>query len=355
MSTKTLTAHCHCRSTHFTLTVPIASLPLKAHLCHCTLCRTTHGTAASFHTPLPQGVNPDFIAPSSWDNLTAYLPPGSKEPLYFCSTCGCHVGVLNPSGIWGTSISILEGGNKENEIWVIDEHIYTERGSTGDGGIAELVPKIAGKELRVWNPEKKGTGLPMSTIQTTKHEEQGEDVLLAQCNCGGVSFTISRPREEFINSPRSAGWIYPTDKSKWLAVFDLCTDCRLLTGAHVNTWLFVPKDHTNPPVPPDLVFGTMKRYESTPGEVSRTFCGTCGATVFAYVERRSGIVDVATGILRAKDGVMLKDWAVWRTARVGFLDDGLKYDKDFSEGLDQGTREWGSRVHGGVVDFRIAD
>ncbi|KAL3458381.1 Mss4-like protein [Aspergillus heterothallicus] len=355
MSTKTITARCHCRAVHFTLTLPTSSLPLSAHLCHCTLCRTTHGTPASFHAPLPKGIKPSFIAPSSWENLTSYLPPGSKEPLYFCSTCGCHVGVLNPTGVWGMSISILVDGNEGGKIWVVDEHIYTEKGSTGDGGIAEVVKSVGGQELRVWNPEDTtgGTGFnPRGSNSNTNTSDDGDDALLAECNCGGVSFKISRPRQDFLNSPRSKGWIHPSDETKWLALFDVCDDCRLLTGAHVSTWLFVRTDHISPPLPPNLLIGnTMKRYESTPGEVSRTFCGTCGATVFCWVKKRQGIVDIATGILRAKEGVMLEKWAVWRTAKLGFLEDGVAYDKEFAEGFDEGMKQWGRRVTGAVTDF----
>ncbi|KAL4772550.1 Mss4-like protein [Aspergillus nidulans var. acristatus] len=355
MSTKTLTIRCHCRSTHFALTVEQSSLPLRAHLCHCTLCRTTHGTTASYHAPLPEGVKPSFIAPSSWDNLTVYTPPGSGAKLYFCSTCGCQVGGTNVHGIWDTVVSIIEGGNEGDAIWVIDEHIYTEKGSTGDGGIAELLPRIGGRELKVWNPEEKGTEFPTAGSGAAGHSaprNRQDDKLLARCNCGGVSFTISRPHEDFINSPLSKGWIHPSDRTKWLALLDVCDDCRLLTGAHVTTWLFVPVDHITPSLPDDLLIGTMKRYESTPGTVSRTFCGTCGATVFCFYDKRGGIVDIATGILRAPEGVMLSDWAVWRTAKLGFQDDGLRYDKQFTEGLEEGAKKWGRRVHGEVIDFQ---
>ncbi|KAJ0420260.1 Mss4-like protein [Aspergillus carlsbadensis] len=349
MSTATLTAHCHCTSTHFTITLPASSLPLPAHLCHCTLCRTTYGTPATFHAALPEGIKPSFIAPSNWDNLTKYLPRGSKEPLYFCSTCGCHVAALNPSGIWGVVVSAfvegnrVPGGGEEEKIWVIDEHIYTEKGSTGDGGIAELVPSIGGEELKVWNPDEPGE------YSIPENPNPG-DTLLAQCNCGGISFSISRPREEFINSPKSAGWVRPSDPKKWLALLDVCTDCRLVTGSHVSSWLFVPTDHITPPLPSNLVIGTTKRYKSSPG-VERTFCGTCGATVFFYDKKRGGIIDIATGILRAPEGVMLSEWAVWRTAKLGYMDDGLEYDKEFTEALEEGMKEWAKKVHGAVVDF----
>ncbi|KAL4909677.1 hypothetical protein BDW74DRAFT_186203 [Aspergillus multicolor] len=356
MSTKTLTLRCHCRSAHFTYTIPTSYLPLRAHLCHCTLCRTTHGTTASYHAAIPKGVKPSFIAPSTWDDLTTYKPPNSGATFYFCSTCGCQVGGTGAKGIWDAVVSIIEGGNDDGDggkLWVIDEHIYTEKGSTGDGGIAELLPCIGGREMKVWNPEERGTEFPQAT--TTSDGDGAvikDNTLLAQCNCGGVSFTISRPRESFINSPANSKWIHPSDKTKWLALLDVCDDCRLLTGAHVTTWLFVPIDHITPSLPENLLIGTMKRYESTPGSVTRTFCGWCGATVFCFYEKRGGIVDVATGILRAPEGVMLGEWAVWRTAELGFVEDGLKYDREFTEALEEGAKEWGRRVHGEVVDFQ---
>lgn len=96
----------------------------------------------------------------------------------------------------------------------------------------------------------------------------------------------------------------------------------------------------------------MIAYESSEG-VRRTFCGTCGATVFYSHKERPGIVDVATGILRAAEGVMLGNWVVWRTARVGFVEDGLKYDFGFTRGLEDGLREWGVRMDGESTDFGV--
>lgn len=57
---------------------------------------------------------------------------------------------------------------------------------------------------------------------------------------------------------------------------------------------------------------------------------------------RPGIVDVAVGILRAPEGVMAENWALWRR-RISSQDDGLKYDPDFSRALIEGLKVWGSK------------
>src|SRR5438552_3056114 len=44
---KTLTAQCFCKSVHYEISLPTSSFPLKVHLCHCSICRHTHGTLAS--------------------------------------------------------------------------------------------------------------------------------------------------------------------------------------------------------------------------------------------------------------------------------------------------------------------
>jgi hypothetical protein len=230
---------------------------------------------------------------------------------------------------------------------VFNEHIYTS--TTRDGGLAALLPTIDGREIKTWDTE---SGSKPAVIAEEPSRDLKDDTLLAQCHCGGVSFNISRPRKEYIDSPASKGWVYPSDNSKWLATFDACSDCRLVTGTHVIAWLFVPVDHIAPALPHDLLTGTAKSYKSSKG-VHRTFCGTCGATVFFSEDTRSGIVDVATGILHARDGFMLRDWAIWRTARLGYPNDGLKYDEAFTKSLGEGLEGWGKQTHGEARDFVV--
>ncbi|KAL3461704.1 Mss4-like protein [Aspergillus heterothallicus] len=339
MSTKTLTARCHCGATNFTLTLPTSSLPLQTHLCHCTTCRTVHGAPAAFHAHLPDGVAPDFISPSALDKTTGYRHAHAQATRHFCSTCGCHIGdCAEDAERWYVSVSIFDANANEG-VWEIAEHVFTS--STKDGGLAALVPRINGKEVRVWNPENGSEG-------DTKHHDgsdEGEDTLLAKCHCGGVEFNISHPRRDFIDSPAGESWIRRFDPTRWLASVDACSDCRLVTGTHVICWLFVPPDHISPRLPEDLLIGTSKSYKSSE-DVHRTFCGRCGATVFYSVRDRPEILDVAVGILRHKDGFLLDDWAYWKTEKLGSQHDGIQYDEAFTRGLAEGMREWGRRKYG---------
>ncbi|KAJ5877142.1 hypothetical protein N7455_000607 [Penicillium solitum] len=335
---KTLTAACHCQSIHFTITIPAVALPLKVHICHCSVCRYTHGTPCIFHAPLPADVIPQFVVPSSIDNLTPYNHAESQGTRHFCSTCGCHIGdKSHDDGGWVISTAIFTEPNQG--LWEMRSHAFTN--SSLDGGLSAIFSHIGGRQLDVFNPE---TSLDVSnsgdSIRTDAVENEDEE-LRAECHCGGVSFSIARPRKEFLASPASEGWVLSRDTSKWLALLDLCDDCRLVDGSNVIAWMFVPVDHISPSPLGDSIIGSSKSYKSSE-EVLRTFCGTCGATVFYSCTDRPGIVDVAVGILRAPEGVMVENWALWR-GRISSGDDGLKYDPGFSRALIEGLKVWGNR------------
>jgi hypothetical protein len=218
-------------------------------------------------------------------------------------------------------------------------HAFTK--SSLDGGLSAMFSHIDGRQLDFFNPPSPDASKAGDNIRVNTEEQ-----LRAECHCGGVSFSIARPRKEFLASPESEGWILPKDTSKWLALLDLCDDCRLVDGSNVMAWMFVPVDHISPSPPAGLIIGSSKSYKSSE-EVLRTFCGTCGATVFYSCTDRPGIVDVAVGILRGPEGVMIENWALWR-GRVSFPDDG-KYDPGFSKALIEGLKGWGSRK--GTEDF----
>ncbi|KAJ5860788.1 uncharacterized protein N7529_008098 [Penicillium soppii] len=335
MSLRTLTAACHCKSINFTITILAELFPLKVHICHCSVCRRTHGTPCIFHAPLPDGVAPQFIVPSNMSMLTSYNHAESMGTRHFCSTCGCHVGDLgHDDGNWVISTAIFTEPN--HNLWEMRSHTFTK--SSSDGGLSAILSHIDGRQLDVFNPDL------LTDNNNSEHGQKDAEAeskkLLAKCHCGGVSFSISRPRPDFIASPRSKGWILPQDPNKWLAVLDICDDCRLVDGSNVIAWMFVPTDHISPH-PGDLIIGSSKSYKSSEG-VLRTFCGTCGATVFYSCADRPGIVDVAVGILRA-EGVMVEDWALWRTGRMTSAADGLKYDPAFGKALIEGFKLWGEQ------------
>ncbi|OQE11543.1 hypothetical protein PENVUL_c002G07766 [Penicillium vulpinum] len=226
---KTLTAACHCKSIHFAITIPTDALPLKVHICHCSVCRYTHGTPCIFHAPLPAGIAPQFIIPSSIDKLTLYNHAESQGTRHFCSTCGCHIGDRSHDDrSWVLSTAIFTEPNQG--LWKMRSHSFTN--SSLDGGLSAMLSHIDGHQLEVFNSEtslhasKPGDSTRIDTVKT-------EERLHAECHCGGVSFSIARPRKEFLASPASEGWVLPRDTSKWLALLDICDDCRLVDGSNV--------------------------------------------------------------------------------------------------------------------------
>ncbi|OOQ85818.1 hypothetical protein PEBR_23971 [Penicillium brasilianum] len=370
--TKTLKASCHCQNTQFTITVPTTALPLNIHLCHCTICRYVHGAPCCFHSPLPDGVDLDFVAPSSKDNLTSYTHPSFQSRKWFCKTCGCHIGDSSLTGevSWTISTAVYDANRGNEGVWRFKSHMCPA--STGDGGLSAVFGEIEGVKLGMWDvdladaaSEQGNAGAAMTTAPVAVPEKKesrddngndngdanAEDKLLAQCHCGGVSFHISRPRESFINSDAAKTWLSPIDRTRWLASLDVCDDCRLTTGTNVIGWMFVPIDHISPAVPSDLLVGSSTAYQSTE-DVVRTFCGTCGATVFYWCKERPEIVDVATGLLRAPEGVMAENWAVWRAGRLAWPENGLRYHEGFTRALMEGMKQWG-KERGHAEEFVV--
>ncbi|KAJ5090464.1 hypothetical protein N7532_009148 [Penicillium argentinense] len=291
-------------------------------MCHCSVCRYTHGAPCSFHTPLPVGVEPEFIAPSRLDKLTCYGEPGSKSGLYFCSTCGCHIGGYY--GQWTVSTAIFDA-NRDDNILLFNAHMLPD--SSPDGGIAAIFSTVDGRQLQIDDLDGKALPSPVLPRELQSTNEQ----LRAQCHCGGVSFTIARPSAAFLASPESKG---------------------VVSGANVIAWMFVALDHISPaPSKDGFLIGTAKAYQSS-DDVTRVFCGTCGATVFYHCKERPHIIDVAMGILRAPEGAMAENWSVWRAGRPAWPENGMRYHAGFSQALIEGMKQWG-KERGHPQDFVI--
>lgn len=347
-ASKIVTAQCYCKSLHFTLDLPTANLPLPVHLCHCSTCRYTHGTLCIFHAPLPEGVEPQFVSPSGLDKLTGYAGPGSTR--YFCSTCGCHMGDVDPGdGKWVISTSLFA---KDESVFQIKTHVFTE--SAPGGGLNDWLPRIGDREMRVWNP-KDGTAAPVESEPEVGPD--GADRLRAQCHCGGVSFTFPRPTREVLDDPILKRYVSPLDDKKWAACVDACDDCRGVSGSHYIAWTFVPLALCEPRIGLDLAIGTNKTFASSPG-VLRSFCGVCGATVFYSCDERrpsygQAVVDVAVGLLRAPEGVKADGWLTWRAGRASWLESGLRYDEELTKSLADGMAKWSEEKVGSVPNFDI--
>ncbi|KAH6983715.1 glutathione-dependent formaldehyde-activating enzyme [Ilyonectria destructans] len=353
-NTKTLTGQCYCKSVHFTITIPKSALPLKSYLCHCSICRYVHGAFSAFHALLPDGVAPQWIAPSGLDELTRYHHPSAMSDRHFCSTCGCHIGDLWDDGVtWVISTSIFEANrDDQSPVWCHFKHVNPEP------GLLEWFSRDV--EAQSHHDERKTRAASAHPEPSCHREASKESELLVQCHCSGVSFTISRPTLEMRANPEYKPWISPSDPSKWLATMDVCDDCRLQTGAHAIPWTFVPKMCLSPAFPDDLRVGTSKTYASSESTL-RFFCGICGATVGGFfgadgtrqLSNGDKILNISCGLLNAPEGILAEEWLTWRTGRLAHYQSGLRYDKAFAEELAAGMASWGRRKHGVVHDFEI--
>lgn len=230
--------------------------------------------------------------------------------------------------------------------WDVHTHVFTE--SAPDGGFATWLPRIGDKTMKTWNPDASYPEVKSQPVELPS----GDDALLARCHCGGVEFTIARPPkgDAADDDPDLKKAVSPAEPNKWVACLDWCDDCRLVDGTNVTAWTFVPQRFLTPQPPSDLRIGSSKVYESSKG-VRRTFCGTCGATVFYHCEEDSRMVDVAVGILHAREGVKAENWLTWRTGRMAWLEDGMKFDPVFTKSVKEAFEAWGLEKYGQNYDF----
>lgn len=344
--TRTLEAKCFCGSVHFTVDVPVSQLPLPVHLCHCSHCRYRSGAPCVFHTTIPKDAVRSFVPPSTEGNMTAYDFEEAVSSWMFCSTCGCHItSIAYDTGAWVVATSIFVDHGPQN--FHIKKHIFSE--SAKDGGLAAMLSNVDGRQLEDWNPPHDDPSAKIVEATPEFDPEDGQQRLRAQCHCGGVSFTIGRPSSEATNNPSLKPYVSPIDKSKWFATIDACSDCRLVNGAHLVGWTFVPRSSCSPSIKRDLRIGTAKTYSTSPG-VLRSFCGKCGATIFYTHEDRclseeEQVVDLASGILRAPEGSMAESWLTWRT-KIAWLDSGKAFDKGTTDALDEGMTQWTTKKYG---------
>lgn len=391
---KTITARCYCGSIHYEVSLPAAQLPLSAYLCHCSGCRHTFGALCVAHANLPAGVRPRFVDPSSSlaTAATRYQAPGSIYETYHCATCGSHAGgYCAATDVWIASTALFPPA-ADPPVFVLRAHYFTR---SAPRGLHTWLPAVGARALDVINPDDRTGGgegdgsdvdatrprfcpyplegpsppdaatapAPLPRLHPGSPEAGTDDPerLLAECRCGGVSFTISRP------APSSR----IGDGNRWRALADACNDCRLAGGVPVSAWACVARQALRPrvgegddgqPRP-----SSMRVFTSSPGGTARTFCGVCGASVLlcrgrgraegedgrADTPAADDIVYVAVGILHALEGVTADRWLTWRTEEVGWLSAGSEYDAEFYRSLNRGYRAWGEREHGGTVDFKL--
>ncbi|OAA54150.1 DUF636 domain containing protein [Niveomyces insectorum RCEF 264] len=368
-ATRTLEAHCLCQAVRFLVTVPSAALPLPVHMCHCSICRTTHGTFSCFHTELPAGVRPVGLDGGDVaDRATGYAHARAAAVRYFCTTCGTHIGDedlpgSNGSGgplLWRIATSLFTPGLHDDDndaapgqAFALRSHVLTD---SAPAGFYRWLPRLGdgGHELFVWNP---APGHPMFAMASEPNEPTapardlatGRRVLRVACHCGGVHFELTQPGDDDgddndidepdLSAPLLDGWL------------DLSDDSRLANGAHVIGWAALPRARAAP------LLGLINSREADTAlaryslhGTTRGFCRTCGATVYAADDDDDDDDDnnsdsnttfrLAVGLLRAPEGVTAQRWVRWRTDRIDGFAEGERYHAGFARGLRDGLAAW---------------
>ena len=347
-------AECHCGR------VSVAVIPEVAWdgrtggnetaLCHCASCRHTTGQLfTSYVQVLPMagpdpGIAAEYTCADGWTRL-------------FCPTCGCHVlqtGVWSGAKKWLVATGVLAGpadpdDGKDQAQIILRNHAGAK--STGDGGASVWLTEMDGEEMR----HLRGADDEPTTAPAPPSAPGG--TLPASCDCGRVSFHLTRPDESsrlptsylpdlthaycstdlsVIANPSDTKW-WLRRGDRYLAGTCACRTCRLTSGFEIQTWAFVPRSniHFHLPrkddgsstaaVPLDfdtLPAGILSSYGSSP-DVVREFCGGCGATVFWRGRRRPELIDVSVGLLRG-DGARAEAWLDWWAGRVSFSEEAVK-------------------------------
>jgi len=318
-------------------------------------------------------MRPEYSPPQDFvDKLQPYAF-SDRITYYHCPTCGttmlCRKDIArNSEYTWSISTGTLE---KAEDVFYVDCHEYVA--DTLDGGFSDFLQHVGGKQINRWpgDPDE-GEQLPLfwQSPSRPKVSPSPTDRLHAHCKCGGVQFWLARPsarsamgkaawpdvlhpHNSTAPKPEETSWWLRAGGTKFLAGCCSCNSCRLATGEEWIEWAFVPAvditlDEAGT-VPFSREFGTLKHYRSS-DEVTRHFCGGCGATVFWDGEERPQLLDIAVGLLDAPEGARAESWLEWRTARLSYREDALSRAKSLTLGVEEGLKAYGRQYQGEPLD-----
>lgn len=354
-----LKASCLCGAFDFKLNIPGANVPLNGHLCHCNRCRRSNGTLFAASVSLPSGWTP---AATLLTTMTGYKS-SEKYTRYFCSTCGCQTISEGPTKHdWEISTGTL---SHIDGLVDFTSHIYIS--DTLDGGFSDWLTHHSSHFLSrtaTWDTPLEPRWRQPSTSSITPSSTTR---LHAHCDCNGINLYIARPSPSSANTtapwpdvlvphtsgpanlPENESWWLRADKQKFLAGLCTCDSCRLATGCEFTEWAFIPTSDislsSDGSIPFSREFGTLTKFRSSDA-ATRSFCGTCGATVFWDGDVRPGLIDVAAGLLDAEEGARAETWLEWRTERVSYREDAEGRAVGLVEAVEKDLRAWGKEVQG---------
>lgn len=325
--TITLTVSCLCKANVHSATIPKSSLPLQAHVCHCDTCRHLTGSLYSSLAYWP--------VPRSTVDLSGYKSYNFSPPFdaLFCPTCSAPV--------WGAfkdetrpllvSTGALENIAYEGELvtWAPQGYV----GDTIDGGASHWLKHMntSGPKLKSFKCETKGDGaeeLPDDWPTQPHTSEERQDAVPIRCKCQDVHFVLHRNDYDSVKD-EDLTWNVNPETRKIKAEFCGCDSCRLQGGTDVCYWTFsdmknisFSDDKGKADFPSNMEglsalvdkhdprIGSLAYYQSSPG-VRRYFCSTCSATIFYANKKRPHLIDIAVGVLEAKDGARAESMLWW--------------------------------------------
>ncbi|KAF3935312.1 hypothetical protein ABW19_dt0206835 [Dactylella cylindrospora] len=332
-------ARCLCGTNK--IPVPTA-LPRTAHVCHCTTCRTSHGTLFAMHTDLDDLPFPTSSPPST---LSIYKSSPTSGKAFFCSTCGTYMfasyyymlegkqneGKCVSTGCLELSPEYLaseEGkGKKLEDVLAIDFHCVIK--DTIDGGAAAWAGDWTREDLvhfkNLWE-EAPASEDDVKAMLASYTYPSGRKELEGWCRCQSAKVKITRDDENI----------------KYRTSICACDSCRLSTGTDVVPFTRVPRQYATfikdgkevewPGTWDDAAkaaFPNLIIYESSPGTIWGA-CGTCGARIFYQRpekdEEGNELVQPLTALFGADTtkGILHLDWLDWvaeEDEAIGFIED----------------------------------
>ena len=340
--------------------IPV-SLPAQTELCYCNPCRRITGALFASFVELPQASDEATLA-----KCTVYHSSATHDRL-FCSTCGTKVVVHNhhhPDGkernAWFAYSGAVERPEGEEQSNIVRPETNEWIDDAVDGGLAPYMTKLGGRDVPAYRimqsdpplsqTEIEKRGNRNSTIQSKDTSPSQGDRLKAECRCGAVSLLI-KPADNTDKSIAKLDRFIPFTPSgekfmhKYQARTCVCRSCRLAMGASLTTHTYIPppqilNPHTGEPLAYAHATETSEGQAANRGlealkhfwsskEACRSFCGTCGSTVFYWNENRKEIVNISVGILRAEEGSLARRWFYWQPGMVSWKDEAV--DKNILE------------------------
>jgi len=217
-------------------------------------------------------------------------------------------------------------------------------GDTIDGGASHWLKSIntSGPKLKSFKCSPRGDDaeeLPADWPTQPHTSEEKQDTLLIRCKCQGVHFLLHHNDYDGVKNEDLTWNVNPTTR-KIKAELCGCDSCRLQGGTDVCYWTYSDmqnisflsdKGETGFPSDMDGLsalidehdprVGSLKYYRSSPN-VCRYFCGTCSATIFYANKKRPHLIDIAVGVLEAKDGARAEGMLWWPFERgIGSKED----------------------------------